>query len=69
MLLDYIDKDFPASLSKKHVEFIRQDIGFKGKLITDDLIMAGTNHDIKSAITLATEAGFDYIIVSKWYNL
>lgn len=58
-----IDPKLPCSLSKKLIQgFLRQELGFKGTIITDDLSMGAIAMPIEKAIDLALEAGADYVI-------
>ena len=43
----YIDDTLPASMSEKYRKLLEEDMGFKGVIITDDLVMTGK---IKSTI-------------------
>lgn len=58
-----IDKKLPASLSPAVNELLRNDLGFDGIIITDDLIMgAVTNHMSESEIAVAAvKAGNDML--------
>ncbi len=38
----YIDDKYPASMSKKYLDILENDLGFEGVVITDDLVMTGT---------------------------
>ena len=60
------DIRYPASLSKLWVSYLRNDLGFNGLIITDDLSMKAISryHDQKNAITLALNAGVDYVIIT-----
>lgn len=37
----YIDDKYPASMSRKYADILEKDLGFKGIVITDDLVMTG----------------------------
>ena len=66
-----IDPSLPASLSPETYRILREDLGFTGVVITDDLWMIDeTYYDIKSteAAPLAISAGCD-IIISTQYEL
>lgn len=58
--------DLPASLSKKHIGKLRNDFGFKGLIITDDLDMdAIKNHyTLAESVVMAKSAGVDMVIIS-----
>ena len=60
-----IDSKYPASLSKKTVQgLLRDKLGFKGLVITDDLQMkAITNHySLRESVKLAILAGSDILL-------
>ena len=58
-----MDEDLPASLSPKVHEILRDELGFDGVIITDDLAMdaIGQFTDGESAAVLAVEAGNDLL--------
>lgn len=69
-----IEKDgTPASLSKKFLtEILREKLGFKGLIITDDMMMNGATTfagSVTRAFTMAIEAGNDIIISSTTASL
>lgn len=61
-----IDPDRPASLSPKAIGMLRQDLGFEGVVITDDLSMKGANggDPPARAAVRAVKAGADMMIIS-----
>lgn len=61
-----IDPDRPASLSPKAISMLRNDLGFQGVVITDDLAMKGANggHPPAKAAVEAVKAGADMLIIS-----
>ncbi|MCD8027411.1 MAG: beta-hexosaminidase [Erysipelotrichaceae bacterium] len=63
-----IDKDYPASLSKNVHEILRNELGFSGVIITDDLKMEAVLDYVQngSAAVLAVLAGNDMIISSNF---
>lgn len=65
-IVECYDKDFPSSLSKPVHDLLRNELGFTGVIITDDLIMKGiTNYtNGKNAAILAVNAGNDLLISS-----
>lgn len=63
-IFDAIDSEYPASLSKKAMDYLRRDLAFKGLIVTDDLIMKAILNEYgeKEPIKLAIAAGADLII-------
>lgn len=62
-----LDPDLPATLSKKIInDLLREQLGFKGVIITDDLYMQGIidNFSIEEALILAINAGADMLMAS-----
>ena len=61
-----IDPDRPASLSPEAIGMLREDLGFDGVVITDDLSMAGATRGgtVAETAVKAVEAGADLLIVS-----
>lgn len=61
-----IDPEHPASLSKNAISMLREDLGFEGVVVTDDLAMAGATGggSLASAAVEAVQAGADLLIVS-----
>lgn len=60
-----IDEENPASLSPKVIEVLRNELGFKGVIITDDLYMGAVSED-DDAVVKAVLAGNDLIIVTDY---
>jgi beta-N-acetylhexosaminidase len=58
-----IDPDRPASLSPEAVRMLREELGFDGVVVTDDLAMAGVSGDGPPA-RAAVEAGADLLLIS-----
>lgn len=63
-IFDALDEEYPASLSKKAMNYLRKDLGFEGLIVTDDLIMKAILNEYgeKEPIKLAINAGADLII-------
>lgn len=58
-----MDEQFPASLSPRVHEILRNDLGFSGVIVTDDLVMDGVRDftgDAQAAV-LAVQAGNDLL--------
>ena len=66
-----IDKDHPASLSKKVIQELRDYLKFTGVIITDDLDMDAVKSYVEDgkAATLAINAGCDMIITGDFMNM
>ena len=61
-----IDPERPASLSPEAVRMLREELGFDGVVVTDDLAMAGVSGDASPAraAVAAVEAGADLLLIS-----
>lgn len=57
-----IDPDAPATTSPAMMKVIRQDIGFDGLLMTDDLSMEALSGTVADRATAAIKAGCDIIL-------
>ena len=66
-----IDSNYPASLSSKMIEELREKLNFSGIIITDDLAMGAVESYVseKSAAVLAINAGNDMIITSDFESM
>ncbi len=60
----FSDSDRPASLSRRAVDVLRNELGFRGLVMTDDLEMAAIKdrYGIEDAAVLAVAAGADLMI-------
>ena len=66
-----MDKDNPASLSVKVHDILRNDLGFSGVIMTDDLAMDGVGKYSNNVYVEAVKAGNDLLLTSdyeKTYN-
>ncbi|MDR1669038.1 MAG: beta-N-acetylhexosaminidase [Oscillospiraceae bacterium] len=66
ILLEAVDDGLPCSLSPRVVNgLLREEMGFRGVVCTDDLTMAAVtgSYDIGEAAVLAAEAGCDLLLV------
>lgn len=66
--LKQFDKNYPATLSKKIVnQILRQDLGYDGLVISDDLAMKGVSgkFNLYERLVLAINAGVDMLIISE----
>src|SRR5699024_3538694 len=71
ILMPKIDPDYPASMSSEIItDMLREDAGFDGVVITDDLTMqAITDHyDIGQAALQSVKAGSDLMLVAHEYD-
>ncbi len=61
-----IDSELPASLSPKAIGLLREDLGFDGIVVTDDLAMAGASGGgpPSQAAVAAVKAGADLMLIS-----
>ena len=57
-----IDADFPATISKKAIDIIRNKIGFKNILMSDDLSMQALPGDFAYRTKKTIEAGCDLVL-------
>lgn len=66
ILLPAIDSEYPSSLSQKIItDILREQMGFEGVVISDDLTMGAIadNYDIGEAAVTAVLAGCDIVLV------
>lgn len=71
ILLPKIDSKYPASLSKVVInDILREKLGFKGVVITDDMTMGAIakNYSIGDAVIKSVDAGSDIILIAHDYN-
>jgi beta-N-acetylhexosaminidase len=61
-----LDPERPASLSPMAIELLREELGFDGVVVTDDLIMEGARRGgtTADAAFRAVQAGVDLLIIS-----
>ena len=66
LLYPAVDAERPASLSPRWISMLREDLGFGGVVVTDDLAMAGASGwgAPERAAVEAVKAGADLLIVS-----
>ncbi len=67
----HLDSLYPASLSKKVITgLLRDSLGFKGVVITDDMLMGAisTQYTFSNAIVLAVNAGDDILLFNPGAN-
>jgi beta-N-acetylhexosaminidase len=62
IVYDAVDPDAPATLSPKAIRLIREDLGFAGLLMTDDLSMNALPGTIGARARGAIDAGCDLIL-------
>ena len=70
-IVNSMDSEYPASLSKKVISELRNKLDFSGIVITDDLAMGAVAKfvDANNAATLAINAGNDMIITSSFETM
>jgi beta-N-acetylhexosaminidase len=57
-----LDPEFPVSISKQAIEYIRNIIGFKGLIMSDDINMKALKGNLGDLTTQAFEAGCDIVL-------
>ena len=62
VLFEKIDNIFPATISPKMIRIIREEIGFEGLLMSDDLTMSALSGDIANRSEMAIQAGCDILL-------
>lgn len=67
-IVDAFDSEYPASLSAKVHTFLEEELGFKGLMITDDLVMQGITdlYGSREAAVIAFEAGNDMLLATDY---
>ena len=50
IIFDALDPELPVTLSAKAIRFIREDIGFKGILMSDDICMKALHANINPEV-------------------
>ena len=65
-----VDRHRPASLSRPATRLLRDEIGFKGVLMTDSLGMGAITNtwSIPGAAARAVRAGADIVLVTEWWE-
>lgn len=64
-----IDPLYPATMSKKHLDILRRDMGYDGVIFTDDLQMGAVrdNFSLEEAVVRAVQAGADVLVYSNFF--
>jgi beta-N-acetylhexosaminidase len=62
---DETEQGIPASMSKSVVDILKQDLGFQGAVLIDDIEMGAVtkNFSLKEAVTQSLQAGIDLFLV------
>lgn len=63
---DIFDKQYPATMSKKTLDFLRKDLNYNGLIISDDMMMKGItlNYSLENSLEKAINAGVNIFIFS-----
>ncbi len=66
VLVPAIDPIFPTSVSAKAIKLLRQQIGFKGVIVTDDLKMKAISdrYSVRDMVLLAVDADVDLLLMA-----
>ena len=67
-IVNCLDNTLPASLSPKVMEYLREDMGFDGIIVTDDLAMSAITkqYGAGEAAVMAVKAGVDLLCSSEY---
>lgn len=59
-----LDAEYPASVSRKWMDYLRGELGFRGLVVTDDLIMGAvrSQYGDEESVILALNAGADLLM-------
>lgn len=71
IILENIDNEYPATMSKKIIkDILRDSLGFGGVIATDDMTMGAIvdNYNLTDAIIMSINAGSDLILVCHGYD-
>lgn len=68
-IITSIDPELPASLSPAVVDYLRNDMGFQGVIMTDDLAMQAITdvYGVEEAAVMAVNAGVDVLCCSEYH--
>ncbi|MBP7190399.1 MAG: glycoside hydrolase family 3 protein, partial [Rickettsiaceae bacterium] len=62
VLYEAIDSELPATLSKRVIDYIRQEIGFTGTLMGDDISMKALSGNIGELAVESLSAGCNLVL-------
>ena len=62
ILYTALDSEFPATLSRKVIDYIRRDIGFNGLLMSDDISMKALRGDLGELTERTLNSGCDIVL-------
>jgi len=67
-IVQALDRELPASLSPKVIRYLREDMGFEGVIVTDDLVMQAITdlYGAEEAAVLAVLAGNDLLCSTEY---
>lgn len=57
-----IDPDLPVSISKKSIRYIRERVGFKGAIMSDDINMKALDGEVDTLAKQVIDAGCDIVL-------
>ena len=71
IILESIDNEYPATMSKKVItDILRDSLGFDGVIATDDMTMGAIvdNYNLADAVIMSINAGSDLVLVCHGYD-
>lgn len=71
IILESIDNEYPATMSKKvTTDILRDSLGFDGVIATDDMTMGAIvdNYNLADAVIMSINAGSDLVLVCHGYD-
>ena len=71
IILESIDNEYPATMSKKvTTDILRNSLGFDGVIATDDMTMGAIvdNYNLADAVIMSINAGSDLVLVCHGYD-
>ncbi|WP_340110111.1 glycoside hydrolase family 3 N-terminal domain-containing protein [Pikeienuella sp. HZG-20] len=62
LMIDAVDAEYPVTFSGPCIDLIRDEIGFQGLLMTDDISMGALQGSIAERVTASLDAGCDIVL-------